>query len=195
MGQIVAVVQYNAGNTMSVSCALNRLGIEPLVTDDPAALRNADKVIFPGVGEAKTAMDYLQQRGLDEVLVSLKQPFLGICLGLQLMCSRSEENNTVTLGIFPEEVRRFPPREKVPHMGWNTVNDLSSPLFKGIRSGEYFYFVHGYYAAQGIDTIASTSYILPFSAALRRNNFYGTQFHPEKSGEAGERVLKNFLSL
>ncbi len=195
MSSNVAVVQYNAGNTMSVVCALKRQGIEPLVTDDPQLLKRAHKVIFPGVGEAKAAMTYLRSRGLDEVLVSLKQPFLGICLGLQLMCSRSEEGNTKTLGIFPEEVKRFPPEDKIPHMGWNTIEDLSSPLFRGIHEGVYVYFVHGYYAAKGNDTIARTSYILPFSAALHKDNFYGTQFHPEKSGTVGEAILRNFLSL
>lgn len=195
MSSNVAVVQYNAGNTMSVVCALKRQGIEPLVTDDPQLLKRAHKVIFPGVGEAKAAMTYLRSRGLDEVLVSLKQPFLGICLGLQLMCSRSEEGNTKTLGIFPEEVKRFPPEDKIPHMGWNTIEDLSSPLFRDIHDGVYVYFVHGYYAAKGNDTIARTSYILPFSAALHKDNFYGTQFHPEKSGAVGEAILRNFLSL
>ncbi len=191
----LAIVQYNAGNTRSVYCALKRLGITPEVTDNPETLASARRVIFPGVGEAKTAMDYLRSRGLDEVIRSLTRPFLGICLGMQLMCSWSEEHDTTTLGIFPEQVRKFPPKDKVPHMGWNSLEEMSSPLFQGIQEGEYVYFVHSYYASRGEDTIAASSHILPFSAALHRGNFFGTQFHPEKSGRTGERILKNFLAL
>lgn len=196
----IAVVKYNAGNIYSMTSALKRLGVDPLVTDDPEELHRADKVIFPGVGEASTAMNYLRERGLDTVLKSLEQPFLGVCLGLQLMCAYSEENETECLGIFPESVRKFPPLDKVPHMGWNTVSELKSPLFKNIAGEDrfpaepaYFYFVHSYYAAQGEDSIAVCEYILPFSAALQRGNFYGVQFHPEKSGDVGEQVLRNFL--
>lgn len=193
MRETIAMVRYNAGNIQSMSCALQRLGIEPLITDDPKLLREADKVIFPGVGEASTAMTYLRARGLDEVLKGLTQPFLGVCLGLQLMCSHSEENDTEGLGIFPEKVKRFPATLKVPHMGWNTLTETRGPLFEGIGRQEYLYFVHSYYAAVGEDTIASCDYSLPFSAALGRDNFYGLQFHPEKSGTVGEKILKNFL--
>lgn len=191
----IAIVQYNAGNTRSVYCALKRLGVSPVVTDDPGKLKRADRVIFPGVGEAKSAMDYLRVRELDQVILSLTRPFLGICLGMQLMCRKSEEHKTVTLGLFSEEVRKFPPGEKVPHMGWNTLENLSSPLFRGIPEGTFVYFVHSYFASIGESTIADSCHTISFSAALNRNNFYGTQFHPEKSGRAGEAILKNFLSL
>jgi len=195
MGKRIAVVQYNAGNVRSVFCALRRLGIDPVITDSKNELSQADKVIFPGVGEARTAMNYLHSRGLDTVLKSLTQPFLGICLGLQLMCSHSEEHDTDTFGIFTEPVKRFPPRGKVPHMGWNTISRLESPLFQGIDEDSYVYFVHSYYVAPGPDTIAASNYMIPFSAAVHRNNFFGTQFHPEKSGEIGSQILKNFLNL
>ncbi len=191
----VVIVKYNAGNVRSVTCALHRLGIEPVLSDDPATIREADRVIFPGVGEASSAMNYLRSTGLDEVLRSLSQPFLGICLGMQLMCARSEENDTVCLGIFDEEIRRFPPEEKVPHMGWNTLKAPSGLLFSGITEDDYFYFVHSYYAAAGVDTAARCEYILPFSAALQKRNYYGVQFHPEKSGMVGERILANFLGI
>jgi glutamine amidotransferase len=191
----LAVIRYNAGNIRSVTHALRRLGVEPEITDDPASIRSADRVIFPGVGEASTAMAYLRERGLDTLITSLEQPVLGICLGLQLMCDESEENDSKCMGIFPETVRLFPPVEKVPHMGWNSVNQLRGPLFEGIDPGSYVYFVHGYYAATGPHTTAVTDYILPFSAGLSDRNFHSVQFHPEKSGDVGAAILKNFLAI
>ncbi|WP_456442154.1 imidazole glycerol phosphate synthase subunit HisH [Caldithrix abyssi] len=191
----VAIVQYNAGNIHSVVLALQRLGIEPQVTDDPAYLQNADRVIFPGVGEASTAMRYLKAHGLDDILRRLKQPVLGICLGLQLLCQHSQENDTPGLGIFPVEVRRFPPEDKVPHMGWNSVSNLKGALFRGVPEESFVYFVHGYYAELSPFTIARSDYILPFSAALQKDNFFAVQFHPEKSGKVGEQILKNFLEI
>ncbi|MHB2148141.1 imidazole glycerol phosphate synthase subunit HisH [Calditrichota bacterium LG25] len=191
----VAIVQYNAGNIHSVILALQRLGIEPQVTDDPAYLQNADRVIFPGVGEASTAMRYLKAHGLDDILRRLKQPVLGICLGLQLLCQHSQENDTPGLGIFPVEVRRFPPEDKVPHMGWNSVSNLKGALFRGVPEESFVYFVHGYYAELSPFTIARSDYILPFSAALQKDNFFAVQFHPEKSGKVGEQILKNFLEI
>ena len=190
-----AIVKYNAGNVISVTNALHRLGVEPEITDDPEKLASADKVIFPGVGEASTAMNYLRQRGLDKVLTELKNPFLGICLGLQLMCRHSEENNTKCLGIFDMEVKKFPPKDKVPHMGWNKLDMKEHPLFLGTPENTFFYYVHSYYAETGPDTIATSEYILPFSAALHKNNFYAIQAHPEKSGKDGQIVLQNFLDL
>jgi glutamine amidotransferase len=191
----IAVVKYNAGNLHSVRLALRRLGIEPLVTDDPAALREAEKVIFPGVGEASSAMAYLKERGLDALLQSLTQPVLGICLGLQLMCDHSEENDTYGLGIFPVRVRKFPATGKVPHMGWNALLDLKSELFSGISEASYVYFVHSYYAEQNPYSIAACTHSLTFSAAMEKDNFYALQFHPEKSAAIGEKILRNFLSL
>lgn len=191
----IAIVNYNAGNVQSVEFALNRLGIQPLLTDDPEKLRNADKVIFPGVGEASSAMRYLRERELDQVLISLKKPFLGICLGMQLMCKFSEENNTDCLGIFDLNVKKFPPKDKVPHMGWNTITDLKTTLLKGIEPNEYVYFVHSYFAELGNETICKSDYINAFSAGLHKDNFYGFQFHPEKSGETGAKILKNFIEL
>lgn len=194
---MTAVIQYNAGNIQSVRYALSRVGAECTVTDDPALIRGADRVIFPGVGEASTAMAYLRERGLDDVIRSLTQPVLGICLGMQLMCAHSEENDATCLGIFGEKVRRFEPQqaEKVPQIGWNTLTDAQSPLLNGLGDTPFVYFVHSYYADLGPHTIAKTDYIHPYSSALRHANFYGVQFHPEKSAAVGERILKNFLEL
>lgn len=192
---MIAVVKYNAGNIRSVINALHRLGCDATVTDKPELLRSADKVIFPGVGEASTAMDYLSEKGIDQILKNLHQPFLGVCLGLQLMCAHSEEGDTQCLGIFPEKVKRFPPADKVPHMGWNSIDFEDHILFKGVDQGEDMYFVHSYFAERSVDTIATTDYILKFSSALSRDNFHAVQFHPEKSAAAGERILKNFLEL
>jgi imidazole glycerol-phosphate synthase subunit HisH len=197
----VVVIKYNAGNIMSVDYALQRLGISPIVTDDFDTILSADKVIFPGVGEASTTMEYLKSKKLDQVISGLKQPVLGICLGLQLMCRHSEEGNTTCIGIFNEEVIKFDPgtspetRIKVPHMGWNNLFDLKSSLFNSDMENRYAYFVHSYYAATGPDTIASCNYGVIFSAALHKDNFYATQFHPEKSGRPGYQLLKNFLEL
>ena len=193
----VAVVKYNAGNIFSVMNALRRLGLEPVLTDNAEELRRADRVIFPGQGEASTAMDYLRRHGLDQVICSLQQPVLGICIGQQLLCQHSEEGDTDCLGIFDVQVRRFQPtrhEDKVPCMGWNALSHTSSPLMQGIEE-EYVYFVHSYYVPLCQETIATADYILPYSAALNKNNFYSTQFHPEKSGSVGERIIKNFLSL
>lgn len=190
----VAIIRYNAGNILSVVNAMNRLGIDPLLTDDPDALRAADRVIFPGVGEARSAMRYLQAHGLDTLIPTLQQPFLGICLGLQLMCHHSEENNTPCLGLFPETVRRFPPEDKVPHIGWNSLENATGPLFEGLPETPYVYFVHSYYAEQGPYTTATTTYIRPFSAAFQKDNFHAVQFHPEKSGDVGATILNNFLA-
>lgn len=194
----VAVVDYNAGNIRSVMNALTRLGIEPTLTRDAAAIRAADKVVFPGQGEAATTMQFLRQTGLAEVITGLSQPVLGICIGMQLLCRHSDEGDTPCLGVFDADVRRFEPRkheEKVPHMGWNSIGRLSTPLFDGVPDGSYVYFVHSYYAPLCAATIAVTDYIQPFSAALHRGNFYATQFHPEKSGSVGEQILSNFLKL
>ena len=192
------IIQYNAGNIQSVLYALERLGVAALVTDDPIKIKTADRVIFPGVGEASTAMQYLKERQLDILIQNLKQPVLGICLGMQLMCTYSEENNTNCLGIFNEQVKQFRPENnsiKVPQMGWNTISHLQTPLFKGVEENTYAYFVHGYYASIGEHTIAQTNYILDYSSALHKDNFYGVQFHPEKSAKAGEQIIQNFLSI
>lgn len=195
----LAIVKYNAGNIQSVLYALERIGVTALVTDDIESIQKADKVIFPGVGEASTAMHYLQSRKLDTVIKNLEQPVLGICLGMQLMCRYSEENNTACIGIFDEEVKHFIPAAgdavKVPQIGWNNIYDLRTELFKGLLQNSYCYFVHGYYAALGNHTIATTDYILPYSAGLHKDNFYGVQFHPEKSASVGEQILQNFLNL
>lgn len=190
----LAIVKYNAGNIRSVLYALERIGKEAVVTDDPAEIKAADKVIFPGVGEASTAMNYLKERSLDGLIRGLQQPVLGICLGMQLMCSYSEENDTDCLGIFENKVRRFNGDGlKVPQIGWNNVFGLRSPLFEGVPEQSYCYFVHGYYAALGEDTIASSDYGLVYSSGLQKGNFYGVQFHPEKSALVGERILRNFI--
>lgn len=192
----VAIVKYNAGNTASVANALTRLGVEPLITDDGDELRAADKVIFPGVGEASTAMKYLRERKLDSVISSLTQPVLGICLGMQLMCAASDENDTECLGIMPYRVRRFESDTlKIPHTGWNRIVELDSRLLKGVVDGDRVYFVHGYYVEIGEFTTATCEYGQKFSAAIGRNNYYALQFHPEKSGVVGERILKNFLNI
>jgi glutamine amidotransferase len=194
----IIIVQYNAGNIQSVLFALERLGVSAIVTDDPAMIQAADKVIFPGVGEASTAMAYLKERNLDQLIVALKQPVLGICLGMQLMCKHSEENDTNCLGIFEEQVLAFKPTEntiKVPQIGWNNITNLKTDLFNGIPENSYTYFVHGFYAELGDNTIATTDYIKPYSSALQKNNFYGVQFHPEKSAGVGEQIIQNFLSL
>ncbi len=193
------IIKYNAGNIQSVLFALERLGVKATVTDDAAIINSADRIIFPGVGEASTAMQYLKERNLDTVIRSLQQPVLGICLGMQLLCNHSEEGNTNCLGIFENvSVKRFIPvcsSDKVPQVGWNTITNLRSPLFRNIAENSYCYFVHGYYAEDSEYTIATTNYTKPYSAALQKGNFYGVQFHPEKSAKAGDIVLKNFLSL
>ena len=194
----ITIVQYNAGNIQSVLYALERLGVAATVTDDPAMIQAADKVIFPGVGEASTAMAYLKERNLDQLIVSLKQPVLGICLGMQLMCGHSAENDTTCLGIFEEQVLAFKATEvgiKVPQIGWNNIANLKTELFNGVLENSFAYFVHGFYAGLGDNTIATTDYIQPYSSALQKNNFYGVQFHPEKSAVVGEQIIQNFLSL
>lgn len=194
----IAIVKYNAGNIYSVVNALKRLGIDPILTDDAELLAKADKVLFPGQGEARGAMEYLKARRLDEVIKNLQQPVFGICVGQQLLCKHSEEGDTECIGIFDAEVKRFMPtkhEDKVPAMGWNSLYNTKSPLFKGFKDNEYVYFVHSYYVPLCDSTIATSDYIHPYSAALHKNNFYATQFHPEKSGSVGERILKNFLEL
>jgi imidazole glycerol-phosphate synthase subunit HisH len=192
---MIAILKYNAGNATSVENAINRLGYQTVITDDSALLRSAGKIILPGVGEAGTAMNYLKAKGLDELIISLKQPVLGICLGMQLLCGYSEEGNTKTLGIFDSVVMKFPPDDIVPHTGWNNFTSLKGKLFEGVLRQDNCYFVHSYYAGISEDTVAITDYILPFSAALQKDNFYATQFHPEKSAQIGFQILKNFLSL
>ena len=192
---MIAIVKYSAGNIKSVQNALIRLGYKSIITDDPSELINAEKVIFPGVGEASSAMLYLRERGLDRTIISLKQPVLGICLGLQLMCRFSEEGETKCLGVFDTDVRLFPPDDKIPHMGWNNCLTMKGDLFKGLTINNDLYYVHSYNAEISTCTIATCDYILPFSAAMQQGNFYATQFHPEKSAETGEKILKNFLEL
>jgi glutamine amidotransferase len=192
---MIAIVKYNAGNTKSVENAIRRLGYDCIVTDDVQQLQEADKVIFPGVGEAASAMAYLREKGLDQVIRNLKQPVLGICLGLQLLCKSSEESNTEGLGIFDVEVKKFPPQDIVPHMGWNNLSNSDTLLFDGVTMTDNVYFVHSYYAELSENTIAQCDYILAFSAALQKENFYAVQFHTEKSGTVGEQILKNFLAL
>ena len=193
----VAIVKYNAGNIYSVVNALRRMGIEPLLTDAPELLQKADRVLFPGQGEARGAMEYLKARRLDEVIRDLRQPVFGICVGQQLLCHHSEEGDVDCIGIFGAEVKRFQPErheDKVPCMGWNRLYDTASPLMKGIE-GEYVYFVHSYFVPLCQETIATADYILPYSASMHKDNFYACQFHPEKSGKVGERIIKNFLEL
>lgn len=191
----VVVIKYNAGNVQSVLFALERIDVKGILSDDPQEIISADKVIFPGVGEASSAMKFLKDKKLDALIKNLKQPTLGICLGMQLMCNHSEEGNTDCLEIFPLEVKKFKGELKIPQIGWNTVFDLQGDFFDNIKEGEYMYFVHGYYAETGNDTIAKTKYILEYSSALQKDNFYGVQFHPEKSSDTGQIILKNFLKL
>lgn len=194
----VAIVKYNAGNLFSVVHALNRLGVEPVITDDAELLQKADCILFPGQGHARTTMTYLKEHRLDEMIRSFKQPVLGICVGQQLMCRHSEEGDVDCLGIFDVDVKRFIPEvkeEKVPHMGWNALTDLQTPLFKDIKEHDYVYFVHSFYVPTYSSTIATSNYIHPFSAALHKDNFWATQFHPEKSGTVGETIIKNFLDM
>ncbi|MDD2961986.1 MAG: imidazole glycerol phosphate synthase subunit HisH [Muribaculaceae bacterium] len=195
---MLAIVKYNAGNIFSVQCALKRIGVEGVLTDDVEILSRADKVIFPGVGEASSAMNYLRNKGLDKVICNLTQPVLGICVGLQLMCKHSEEGNVDCLGIFDTDVSRFESINKdmkIPHMGWNTIHTEDTRIFTPQLNEAFVYYVHSYYAGICKDTIATTDYINPFSAALKKDNFYATQFHPEKSGEVGEIILKRFIEL
>ncbi|MDZ4796181.1 MAG: imidazole glycerol phosphate synthase subunit HisH [Bacteroidota bacterium] len=195
----IVIIKYNAGNIQSVLFALERIGMQATVTDDPGLIKTADKVIFPGVGEASTAMQYLRERKLDVLIRELQQPVLGICLGMQLLCQYSEENNTNCLGVFENvTVRKFNPAGtnlKVPQIGWNTITDLQSGLFANLPGKSYCYFVHGYYAEENKYSIARTNYIQSYSSALQKDNFYGVQFHPEKSAVVGEQILKNFLVL
>ncbi|MCU0415815.1 MAG: imidazole glycerol phosphate synthase subunit HisH [Cytophagaceae bacterium] len=191
----IAIVKYNAGNIQSVLYALERLGVTPVYTDDPVELISADKVLFPGQGEASTTMKYLKERGLDKVIKSLTQPVFGICVGQQLLCSHSEEGDVDCLGVIPAQVKRFPPAGKIPQMGWNTLTQLQSPLMKGIPEDSYVYFVHSYYVEVTPYAIATTDYIVPFASALQKDNFYAVQFHPEKSSTIGERIIQNFLDL
>ena len=192
---MIAIVKYNAGNIQSVKNAVERLGFSCMVTDDETILQLAEKVIFPGVGEASSAMNYLKERKLDVVIKNLKQPVLGICLGQQLMCNFSEEGNTECLGIFNVNVKKFEAIEKVPHMGWNNLSEIKSELFYDIPSDSDFYFVHSFYAEVGENTTSICDYINPFSASMQRDNFFATQFHPEKSSKIGEHLLLNFLQL
>ena len=192
----VAIVKYNAGNVESVKNALNRLGVEPVLTDDAETLKAAERIIFPGVGEASTAMNYLREKGLDEVIKSLAQPVLGICLGMQLLCEFSDENDTPCLGILPSRVRRFESDSlKIPQMGWNNIFELKGDLFAGVAENSYVYFVHSFYVETGKETIAACDYGLNFSAAVNHENFYAVQFHTEKSGAVGARILENFLGI
>ncbi len=194
----VAIIKYNAGNVQSVLYALQRLRIDAVITDDKKEINKADKVIFPGVGNAASAMKYLQKNNLDKLIVSLKQPVLGICLGLQLLCNHSEEGNTRCLGIFDTNVKKFKSDNhnfKIPQMGWNNIYNLKSSLFNGVKENSYVYYVHSYYAELSSQTVATTDYIIPYSAALQKNNFYGVQFHAEKSADAGAQIISNFLKL
>ena len=196
----VALIKYNAGNVQSVCYALERLGVEAELTDDPQKISTADRVIFPGQGEASSAMAYLKERNLDQVIKDVKQPFLGVCLGLQLLCTHSEENNTTCLGIFPQLVKRFIPiasgQEKVPHVGWNSIENLVyNPLLKDLPDARHLYYVHSYYATLGEGTLATTHYIQDFTAILHRANYWAIQAHPEKSSTLGEKFLENFLAI
>lgn len=192
----IVIVKYNAGNIQSVLFALERIGARAVVTDDKEAILSADKIIFPGVGEASTAMEYLKQRNLDQVIKAAKQPLFGICLGMQLLCKHSEENDTACLNIFDANVKRFASTDlKIPQIGWNNIHIKPNPLFQNVKDGSYCYFVHSYHAEINESTIATSNYGIEFSCALNKDNFYGVQFHPEKSADTGEQILKNFLSL
>lgn len=195
MNNSVAIIDYGAGNIKSVKYALERMGVNAILTSDANEIRKADKVIFPGVGQASAAMKQLKEKGLDKIIPDLKQPVLGICLGMQLMCKYTEEGNTEGLGIFPYNVLQFPKEDKVPHMGWNTLEDNESAIFLGIEDSPYVYFVHSYYVPKNKYSISNCNYIRPFCAALQKENFFGCQFHPEKSGKTGEQILRNFLNL
>ena len=193
---MIAIVKYNAGNVQSVQYALNRLGMPSIITDDAAIISNADKVIFPGVGNAASAMQYLKERGMEKLIVGLKQPVLGICLGLQLLCSHSEEGDIDCMGVFDAAVKLFPQHHlKVPHVGWNTIAAGNNILFEGLQQDAFVYYVHSYYATISAQTSATTDHILLFSAVLQRDNFYAVQFHPERSGSVGETILKNFINI
>jgi imidazole glycerol-phosphate synthase subunit HisH len=192
----IGIVKYNAGNIESVKNALDRLGVESIVTDSSEILQTVDKVIFPGVGEASTAMNYLRERKLDEVIKSLAQPVLGICLGMQLLCEYSEENETNCLGVLPNKVRKFQSEKlKIPHIGWNTISNLKGKVFDGIAENSYVYFVHGFYVESSEETVATCDYGIVYSASVEYKNFYAVQFHPEKSGEIGAKILENFVKL
>ncbi|MFV8323617.1 imidazole glycerol phosphate synthase subunit HisH [Flavobacterium sp. LS2R12] len=191
----IVIINYGAGNIQSIMFAIERLGFKAVLSNNPDEIKAADKVIFPGVGEASSAMKMLLESGLETLIPTLKQPVLGICLGMQLMCNKSEEGNTKGLGIFDVDVVKFTSKVKVPQMGWNTIYNLKSDLFKEISENEYMYLVHSFYAPLCVETIATTNYELEYSSALENNNFYGTQFHPEKSGDVGEQILGNFLKL
>jgi imidazole glycerol-phosphate synthase subunit HisH len=191
----IAIIKYNAGNISSVAFALERLGVSPIITDNPEIIRQSDKVIFPGVGEASSTMKYLKEKELDKLIPALKQPVLGICLGMQLMCSFSEEGETPCMGIFDTIVKKFNGDFKVPHVGWNSLIHMNGPLFKNLPEESYVYFVHSFYADQNEHSIATTNYNKLFSAAMQKDNFYATQFHPERSGKIGELILKNFIEL
>jgi imidazole glycerol-phosphate synthase subunit HisH len=190
---MIAIIKYNGGNVSSVQNSLNRLSVESVVTDDFDLIRKADKVIFPGVGEASSTMKLLKEKGLDQLVPTLKQPVLGVCLGMQLMCKNNEEGNTVGMGIFDIDVKKFPAKNIVPHMGWNTISDFKSGIFSGIEENSDVYFVHSFYCELSENTTSVCDYILPFSASLKKDNFYAMQFHPEKSGDIGSRLLENFL--
>lgn len=195
----VSIVKYNAGNIFSVINAVRRLGVEPILTDDAETLMTSDRVIFPGQGEARSAMTYLRERNLDKIIAGLKQPVLGICIGQQLLCKHSEEGDTNCIGVFPMEVRRFQPvnhEDKIPQMGWNSLSNLKTPLFNGLKEEDFVYFVHSYYVPLHKDyTIATTNFTLDYSSAIHKDNFYATQFHPEKSGRVGEQIIRNFLDI
>ncbi|MBF8149529.1 imidazole glycerol phosphate synthase subunit HisH [Winogradskyella sp. F6397] len=191
----LSIVNYGAGNIKSIQFAFKRLGVDAVLTDNPEEIMASDKVIFPGVGEAGSAMKMLKESGLDQLIPTLKQPVLGICLGMQLMCKYTEEGNTKGLGIFDVNVKRFSNKVKVPQMGWNTISNLKSDLFKGIKDNEYMYLVHSYYAENCVESIATSDYELEYASALENDNFYGVQFHPEKSGSKGSKILQNFLDL